>query len=129
MSLLPPGHRENEAGGYRIIRTDHRFFPHYRSKIYRYSNSFVSDVPQTYLNLYANSVCTLSDRVHACAVTLAYGNSAMLFSKTNRVGLLERVGATEICNAVVCLDMAYLAHEKQKMVQYLCELRDRELVR
>lgn len=121
MSLLPPGHREDEVGDYRIIRTDHRFHPHYRGKIFRYNNSFVSDIPHPYLNLYANSVCTLSDRVHACAVTMAYGNSAMLFAKTNRVGLLERVGATEVCQSVVKLDLEQLAKEKQAVISCLEE--------
>ena len=65
MSLIPPGHREDEVGGYKIIRTDHRFHPHYRGKIYRYNNSFVSDIPHPYLALYSNSTCTLSDRVHS----------------------------------------------------------------
>ena len=119
MSLLPPGHRDDEVGGYKIIRTDHRFHPHYRGKIYRYNNSFVSDIPHPYLALYSNSTCTLSDRVHACAVTMAYGNSAMLFAKTNRVGLLERVGADEVCNSVVKLDLQRLAKEKDGVVACL----------
>ena len=119
MSLLPPGHRADEVGGYNIIRTDHRFHPHYRRKIYRYNNSFVSDIPHPYLVLYSNSTCTLSDRVHACAVTMAYGNSAMLFAKTNRVGLLERVGANEVCHSVVKLDLQRLAKEKEGVVAYL----------
>lgn len=119
MSVLPSGHRADKVGGYRILRTDHRFHPHYRSKIYRYNNSFVSDIPQPYLALYSNSVCTLSDRVHACAVTMAYGNSAMLFAKTDRVGLLERVGANEICQSAVKLDLDQLAKEKRDVVYYL----------
>lgn len=119
MSMLPPGHREDGVGGYKIIRTDHRFHPHYRSKIYRYNNSFVSDIPQPYLALYSSSVCTLSDRVHACAVTMAYGNSAMLFAKTDRVGLLERVGANEVCQSAVKLDLKQLAKEKREVVYYL----------
>lgn len=122
MSLLPPGHRDDEVGGYKIIRTDHRFHPHYRGKIYRYNNSFVSDIPHPYLALYSNSTCTLSDRVHACAVTMAYGNSAMLFAKTNRVGLLERVGADEVCNSVVKLDLQRLAKEKEQIIARLNDL-------
>lgn len=126
LSLFPPGHRDDEIGGYRIIRTDHRFHPHYRGKIYRYHHSFVSDLPHPYLTLYANAACTLSDRVHACAVTMAYGNSAMLFSKTNRVELLDRVGATDICQSVVKLDMDQLAKEKRNIISYLEETARRE---
>ena len=115
-----PGKKHNEfLGEYRIVRTDHRFHPHYRSKIYHDSNSFVADLPYGYINLYANAELTLSDRVHACAVTLAFGKSAMLFAKTNRHGLLERVGAEGIFERPVKLDMEKLQLEKQKQIEWL----------
>ena len=125
-SVLPAPKRENTLGDYRIVRTDHRFHPHFRGKIYEQANSFVADLPHGYLNLYANASLTLSDRVHACAVTLAFGKSAMLFSKTNRSGLLDRVGAVEIYQKPVALDMDYLAEEKQKQLRWLCELLQQE---
>ena len=52
-------------------------------------------------------------------MTLAYGHSAMLFVKTNRVGLLERVGAGEITKKPVKLDMELISEEKNKLVQWL----------
>lgn len=119
LSVLPAPKREDMLGNYKIIRTDQRFHPHYRGKIYRQNNSYCADLPYGYINLYANSKLTLSDRVHACAVTLAFGNSAMLFSKTNRLGLLGRVGATEICERPVTLDLNYVKQEKEKMVDWL----------
>lgn len=119
MSILPAPKRADTIGKYRVIRTDQRFHPHYRSKIYRQKNSFCADIPYGYLNLYANAELTLSDRIHACAVTLAFGNSAMLFAKTDRLGLLERVGAEMIMNHPVRLDMMALLDEKNKMVQWL----------
>lgn len=118
-SLLPLPKRENEIGRYKLVRTDQRFHPHFRSKIYAYKNSFCADIPYGYINLYANSQLTLSDRVHSCAVTLAYGHSAMLFVKTNRVGLLERVGAGEITKKPVKLDMELIDAEKEKMTEWL----------
>lgn len=118
-SLLPAPKREDEIGQYMVVRTDQRFHPHFRSKIYAYKNSFCADIPYGYINLYANSQLTLSDRVHSCAVTLAYGHSAMLFVKTNRVGLLERVGAGEITKKPVKLDMELVSEEKTKLVQWL----------
>lgn len=121
-SLLPAPKRENEIGRYMLVRTDQRFHPHFRSKIYAYKNSFCADIPYGYINLYANSQLTLSDRVHSCAVTLAYGHSAMLFVKTNRVGLLERVGAGEITKKPVKLDTDYLVNEKNKMVDWLSKV-------
>lgn len=118
-SILPARKHEDRLGAFRAIRTDHRFHPHFRRKIYRQNNSFVADLPYGYLNLYANAKLTLSDRVHACAVTLAYGHSAMLFARTNRHGLLERVGADGICEKPVRLDMARLEDEKHKMLEWL----------
>ena len=69
---------------------------------------------------------TLSDRVHACAVTLAFGHSAMLFAKTNRHGLLERAGAEGISERLVKLDMNKLDMEKQIQIQWLTQIFNRE---
>jgi len=118
-SMLPVKKRKEQLGKYKLIRTDHRFHPHFRRKIYRQPNSYVADLPYGYLNLYANAELTLSDRIHACAVTLAYGNSAMLFAKTDRIGLLGRVGAEGITDRPVKLDMVHLAEEKKRMVDWL----------
>lgn len=119
LSLLPAPRRADQIGEYKVIRTDQRFHPHYRSKIYRQNNSFCADLPYGYLNLYANTALTLSDRVHACAVTLAFGNSAMLFINTDRLGLLGRVGAEGITEHPVRLDMNRLKKEKSKMIEWL----------
>jgi hypothetical protein len=43
----------------------------------------------------------------------------MLFSKTNRVGLLERVGAGEISEHPVTLDLKRLEEEKQNQFEWL----------
>ena len=118
-SIFPQKKREDRIGDYLVFRTDHRFHPHYRQKIYGQGNSFCADLPYGYLELYANSALTLSDRVHACAVTMAYGHPAMLFSKTNRVGLLERVGAGEISEHPVTLDLKRLEEEKQNQFEWL----------
>ena len=120
-SILPQKKRDSVIDGYSVFRTDHRFHPHYRRKIYNQENSFCADIPYGYLELYSNSKITFSDRVHACAVTLAYGHSAMLFAKTNRVGLLDRVGAGEITEHPVSIDTSILNYEKQKMLSWLAE--------
>ncbi len=120
-SIFPQKKRPDAVGEYSIIRTDHRFHPHFRSKIYNQSNSFCADLPYGYLNIYANSSLTLSDRVHACAVTLAFGNEAMLFTKTNRVGLLERVGAGDIVSKPVRMDLIKLENEKQQMLDWISQ--------
>lgn len=119
MSPLPRGKRPVKIGKYNIIRTDHRFAPMFMRKVYRYNNSFCGDIPHTYANIYAEAELTLSDRVHACAVTLAYGNAAYLFAKTKRSGLLKRVGAEGIEDHPVKIDLQYLNEEKQKMIEWM----------
>ena len=118
-SVFPAKKHPDTLGEYTVVRTDHRFHPHFRRKIYSQSNSFVADLPYGYLNLYANAEFTLSDRVHACAATLAFGHSAMLFAKTSRNGLLDRVGAKGITEHPVTLDLDYLEAEKRKMCDWL----------
>ena len=121
ISILPSKRINNKIGNYDVIRTDHRFYPHFRSKIYNQSNSFCADIPYGYLNIYYNSKLTISDRVHACAVTMAFGNSAMLLSKTNRSELLDRLGAKKIYTEPTRLDMKYVENEKYKMLEWLKE--------
>jgi hypothetical protein len=118
-SVFPQRKRPSVAGDYKIYRTDHRFHPHYRRKIYSQANTLCSDIPYGYLDIYANSKLTFSDRVHACAVTLAFGHPAMLFVKSTRCGLLDRVGAGEISKKPVSIDMAALAKEKEELVSWL----------
>ena len=118
-SPLPRRKRPDKIGDYNIIRTDHRFSPMFMRKVYRYNNSFCSDIPHTYLNLYAETKLTISDRVHACAATLAYGNSAFLLAKTGRSALLSRIGAIEVTDHPVKIDMDYLNSEKEAMVNWL----------
>jgi hypothetical protein len=119
LSVFPAKDRNKKIDQYNIVRTDHRFSPLLKNKVFRYSNSFVSDIPQSYLDIYAASSITLSDRVHACAVTLAYGNYAMLFSKTGRSKLLDRVGADHIDKQPVRIDLVKLQHEKSALVNWI----------
>ncbi len=123
MSPLPRGKRPEKIGKYNVIRTDHRFSPMFMRKVYRYNNSFCADIPHTYANIYAEADLTLSDRVHACAVTLAYGNAAYLFAKTGRSALLHRVGAVDIEKHPVKIDLDYLNNEKKNLIEWLKEVK------
>lgn len=118
-SLLPHKSRPVKIGDYDVLRTDHRFSPMVKAKVYKYPNSFCADTPETYANIYANAELTLSDRVHACAIALAYGNYAYLFAKTNRSALLTRVGAKKITNEPVNIDLQKLSIEKINLINWL----------
>ena len=119
MSPLPRGKRTDKVGAYTVIRPDHRYNPMFIRKVFRYSNSFCADIPHTYADVYANSKLTISDRVHACALTLAYGNSAFLLAKTGRSGLLARVGAEEVTQHPVRIDVGNLTREKENLISWL----------
>lgn len=122
-SPLPRGHRQDRIGDYTIIRTDHRFNPMFIRKVYRYGNSFCGDIPHTYANIYSQASLTISDRVHACAVTLAYGNDAVLLANTTRSSLLERVGANEIYEHPVKLDMKKVEAEKTALLKWMKSIK------
>jgi hypothetical protein len=109
----------SKIGPYNVIRTEHRFNPYVRSKIYRHPNAIVSDEPYTYFTIYAGSSLTLSDRVHACVITLAYGKLAMLFSPSPRTYLFDRLGLSSIRSSPTLLDKNKLAKEKQDEIDFL----------
>lgn len=109
-----------------IIRTDHRFNPMLMKKVYYYPNSFVSDVPYTYIHIYSNAQIVISDRVHACVIALAYGNKAFLFNKTGRARLLSRVGAENITKEITSIDLVKLKMEKDNIIAYLKNVLNRQ---
>lgn len=116
-----------------IIRTHHSFWHNFafrdylkmKEKYYETENTMISELPYDYLNLYANTNVTYSDRVHACVGTLAYGNPARLFSRTPRSHLFERVGASKITEKVIKLNMNKIEKEKQKQIDFLSEILKR----
>lgn len=108
-----------QVAGFDIIRTDHRYNPAIPRKLYTSPQTFTSDVPWPYLSIYAGAEATFSNRVHACAATLAYGRPAMLFSDTPRAHLLERAGAKTIKSKLTSIDLDQLASEKQQIIQFI----------
>lgn len=108
-----------EIGGFQIIRTDHRFNPHITWKVYQHPNAVASDEPFTYFSLYAGTALTLSDRVHACVATLAYGKPAMLYHPTPRARLFARLGLDKIRTQPCTLDMDFLEAERRKEIEFL----------
>jgi Polysaccharide pyruvyl transferase len=109
----------SKLGSFSIIRPEHRFNPHIGMKIYRQPNALVSDEPFTYFTVYGGTSLTLSDRVHACVVTLSYGKPAMLFSPSPRTYLFDRIGLSDIRNKPMSLEKEYLEKEKRAQVNFL----------
>ena len=48
----------------------------------------------------------------------------MLFSKTNRSGLLDRVGATTVCEKPTKIDLKTLKIEKDNMLDWISKTLD-----
>ncbi len=103
-----------------VLRPEHRSNPHIPAKIYRGPNSFAWDEPYTYLTAYANSETTISDRVHACVATLAYGGKAMLHNPiTKRHALFAAAGAEDIAERPVSVDLDFIDRKYRETVDYL----------
>lgn len=109
----------SEIAGKQIVRTDHRFNPLLLRKAYKGPNSFVSDIPWPYLDIYSQASCVFSNRVHACVAALTYGRPAMLFYKTPRARLLQRVGANDITQKPCTIPIEHLEREKRAMLDFL----------
>ncbi len=111
----------DEIDGLEVVRPEHRFNPHITPKVYKRPNAVASDEPWTYLTLYANTTITVSDRVHACIVTLAYGKPAVLFSPSPRSQVFDRLNVSAIRQGPVTLDPQYLRDEQDAELKFLRE--------
>jgi len=126
----PPLQKLEIDSGKLIIRTHHSFwhnfpiteYPRMKRYYYELDNTMISELPYDYLNLYANSSSTYSDRVHACVATFSYGNPARLFSKSPRSHLFDRIGASEITKYILKPDTKKIEKEKQKQIAFLSEI-------
>lgn len=117
MLFRQPG--PERVDGRLVLRTDHRYNPFLMLKSYRSPNTYVGDIPHTYLSIYANSQLTISNRVHACVATVSYGNPAMLFTRSPRAYLLKRLGLERIKDRPQRVDLAFLRREKAALISWL----------
>jgi len=114
------GTRQGQVEDFMVVRTDHQLNPIMIRRIFRGPNAFAGDIPYTYLNIYAQTELTLTDRIHAALVTMAYGRPAMLFSRSGRASIIERIGGgAGVTREPTLLDMDILTREKQSMVDFL----------
>jgi hypothetical protein len=118
-SVLFKGNQAKMIGEYPIIRSDHRYTPIIGRRTYRYPNVMVNDTPYPYFEIYGNAELILSDRLHACVMGLAYGRTAMVFSESPRLRLLERFNIPEITSRPMSIDLLLLKTEKTNLVDFL----------
>ena len=103
------------------LRTHHDLWGPLPKRYINAANTVVSDVPEDYLSIYSNADTTYSDRVHACVATLAYGNSAQFFGKTQRAKLFTEVGIEDI-GTLSRLDLEELSLIKRSQLELIKKL-------
>lgn len=111
-----------EGHNKKIIRTHHACFGNIPKEHFKFEDTLISDVPDDYLNLYANTYATYSNRVHACIATLSFGNLARLYSSTPRGSVFDRLGLGQIREKLVKLDRDKLDIEQKKQISFLKEI-------
>lgn len=91
-------------------------------KYYSRPDMMISDLPEDYLHLFANTHATYSDRVHACIPTLSFGNWARLYTESSRALLFDRAGVADVKDKLVKLDQEKISVEKKAQIEFLREL-------
>jgi hypothetical protein len=91
-----------------VIHAHHCCFGPSPENFVNKKRTLISDIPEDYLTLYANTTETHSDRVHACIATLAYGNKAQLYNNTPRGALFKKVGAEKIFSRPTSIKVAQM---------------------
>lgn len=122
-------HEEQSIGNRLIIHVHHNSWPlrkphHHLSQLllrrYTYKrNTLVSDIPNDYLQLYANTTATYTTRVHACVASFAFGKPSRLLSSTRRASLFDRVNLGSVRNHLTFPNMKTIQMEKAEQVKFL----------
>jgi polysaccharide pyruvyl transferase WcaK-like protein len=83
---------QEEVNGLKVVRVQQEVSTKFNHINFSQPNSFLSFNLLSYLALYKSADFTISDRVHSCAVSLAFGKPARLFTKSPRAGIFNRLG-------------------------------------
>ena len=83
-----------------------------RQKKYYGKNIYLSDVPEDYLNIYANAEAIFSDRVHTCVGALSQGIPTMFMGNTPRANLFKRVMGEKY--EEICLKPTYIGTYQER---------------
>ena len=126
----PPLEKLKIENNKKIVRTHHSFWHNFsfdqyfkmKEMYYGRENTMISEIPHDYLNLYANTDATYSDRVHACVATFSFGNPARLLSSTPRSLLLERIGSSGVLNKLTMPNTKKIEEEKERQISFLSEI-------
>jgi len=84
--------QQRYLGNHRIIRVHQDLSTHFYHVKFSHPNSFMSFNPLSYLSIYKSADFTISDRVHSCAVSVAFNKPAKLLTNSPRAGIFDRLG-------------------------------------
>lgn len=111
----------DSINGTKVVRLNHR--PIRNPKlVFNRKNVVSSFTSEVYLNIYKNTRMTITDRLHAAVVTLAFGNEAMLCLSSNRTKLLDRAGIGGCVNTVYKANLEVLNKEKENQLDFLARV-------
>ena len=108
-----------------IVRTHHAHYCDPPQKYLDNPNTLISDIPDDYLNLYANAEAVYTDRVHACVAALSFGTPCRLFYKTSRALLFDRVEARGIEKELTYPNTNKIEKEKKKQIKFLSDVLEK----
>lgn len=83
---------QEAVNGHKIVRVNQELSTRFNHINFALPNSFLSYNLLSYLALYKSADFTVSDRVHSCAVSLAFGKPARLLTNSPRAGIFSRLG-------------------------------------
>lgn len=105
-----------EVGDMFIVRTIQNLNTRFNHINFAMPNSFISFNPMSYLEVVNSSEFTISDRVHACAVSLALNKPARFLFNTPRAGIFDRMGFDYKANkGIMYPNMDKIDEEKYKL--------------
>lgn len=108
---------KSEIDGFKIIRTHHDISNSFPWIIYSKPNSFASYSPSGYLALYHATKLTISDRIHACLPTLAFGNPVIYPASSERDGVFFDKGLCRRSGNLITINEAALEEEYSKFLK------------
>lgn len=80
--------------------------------------ALVSDHPDDYLHVYANTKTAYADRVHATVAALSFGNAAQLFWESPRAQLFDQIDAMDILDRPVT-PFEKIEERKEEQISFL----------
>lgn len=108
--------QQEEVGEHKIVRLIQNLNTKFNHINFAMPNSFISFNPITYLEVIKSAEFVISDRVHACATSLACNKPARFLFETPRAGIFDRLGFDyKSRNGIMYPNMPIIEEEKAKL--------------